>query len=165
MGDRSQKNWAQYQVDDLRSTVASIPPSKRPEALKTLVKAVPSFKCDWARPQLLHAGVKDGPGLGGEGGGVCVIDTTRLSVLESACGYFPFSYFPSSFVLRLLSATFSRDCHTHAPLVFITALTKFPQQTYLQLLNTIRDELQGKYDQKPQLSCSHELDVNLLALF
>ncbi|GAA5829208.1 hypothetical protein JCM11251_004161 [Rhodosporidiobolus azoricus] len=48
---------------------------------------------------------------------------------------------------------------------FITALTKYPQQTYLQLLNTIRDELEGKFSQKPQLSCSHELDVNLLAIF
>jgi hypothetical protein len=27
----------------------------------------------------------------------------------------------------------------------------------VQLLNSIRDELQGKYDQKPQLSCSHPL--------
>lgn len=53
-----------------------------------------------------------------------------------------------------------------------------------QLLNTIRDELKGRYDQKPQvcalavppeprllltspsqLSCSHELDCNLLAIF
>ncbi|GAA5973386.1 hypothetical protein JCM11641_003105 [Rhodosporidiobolus odoratus] len=48
---------------------------------------------------------------------------------------------------------------------FITALTKYPQQSYLQLLNTIRDELEGKYDQKPQLATSHELDVNLLAIF
>ncbi|GAA5924710.1 Ca(2+)-dependent cysteine protease MCA1 [Sporobolomyces koalae] len=48
---------------------------------------------------------------------------------------------------------------------FITALTKYPQQSYIQLLNTVRDELKGKYDQKPQLSCSHELDVNLMAVF
>jgi hypothetical protein len=38
---------------------------------------------------------------------------------------------------------------------FIAALTKYPQQSYVQLLNTIRDELKGKYDQKPQLSASH----------
>ncbi|KAM0749931.1 hypothetical protein T439DRAFT_326820 [Meredithblackwellia eburnea MCA 4105] len=48
---------------------------------------------------------------------------------------------------------------------FITALTKYPQQTYIQLLNTIRDELREKYSQKPQLSCSHELDTNLIAIF
>lgn len=45
---------------------------------------------------------------------------------------------------------------------FISALTKNPQQSYAQLLNSIRDELQGKYSQKPQLSCSHPLDTNLL---
>jgi len=45
---------------------------------------------------------------------------------------------------------------------FISALKKNPQQSYVQLLNSIRKELEGRYDQKPQLSCSHPLDVNLL---
>ncbi|KAL2115029.1 hypothetical protein VTJ04DRAFT_10692 [Mycothermus thermophilus] len=45
---------------------------------------------------------------------------------------------------------------------FITALKKNPQQSYVQLLNSIRDELQTRYSQKPQLSCSHPLDTNLL---
>ncbi|CCC09455.1 putative metacaspase [Sordaria macrospora k-hell] len=45
---------------------------------------------------------------------------------------------------------------------FINALKKNPQQSYVQLLNTIRDELQTRYTQKPQLSCSHPLDTNLL---
>lgn len=40
---------------------------------------------------------------------------------------------------------------------FITSLKKNPQQSYVQLLNSIRDELEGKYSQKPQLSCSHPL--------
>jgi hypothetical protein len=40
---------------------------------------------------------------------------------------------------------------------FITALKKNPQQSYVQLLNSIRDELQTRYTQKPQLSCSHPL--------
>ncbi|KAF2835903.1 hypothetical protein M501DRAFT_916520, partial [Patellaria atrata CBS 101060] len=40
---------------------------------------------------------------------------------------------------------------------FVTALKKNPQQSYVQLLNSIRDELEGKYNQKPQLSCSHPL--------
>jgi metacaspase-1 len=40
---------------------------------------------------------------------------------------------------------------------FITALKKNPNQSYVQLLNSIRDELTGKYAQKPQLSCSHPL--------
>ncbi|KAK4861818.1 hypothetical protein LT330_003853 [Penicillium expansum] len=44
---------------------------------------------------------------------------------------------------------------------FIKSLQQWPQQSYLQLLNTIRNELEGKYSQKPQLSCSHPLDTNL----
>ncbi|KAL7932429.1 hypothetical protein V8C35DRAFT_323011 [Trichoderma chlorosporum] len=45
---------------------------------------------------------------------------------------------------------------------FVTALRKNPQQSYVQLLNSIRDELATKYTQKPQLSCSHPLNTNLL---
>jgi len=45
---------------------------------------------------------------------------------------------------------------------FITALRKNPRQSYVQLLNSIRTELEGKYAQKPQLSCSHPLNVDLL---
>ncbi|KAI3339328.1 caspase domain-containing protein [Ustulina deusta] len=45
---------------------------------------------------------------------------------------------------------------------FITALKKKPQQSYVQLLNNIRDELATRYTQKPQLSCSHPLNTNLL---
>ncbi|KAJ9134773.1 Caspase domain-containing protein [Pleurostoma richardsiae] len=45
---------------------------------------------------------------------------------------------------------------------FITALRKNPQQSYVQLLNSIRDELAAKYSQRPQLSCSHPLNTNLL---
>lgn len=40
---------------------------------------------------------------------------------------------------------------------FINSLKKNPQQSYVQLLNSIRDELQTRYTQKPQLSCSHPL--------
>lgn len=40
---------------------------------------------------------------------------------------------------------------------FITALKQNPQQSYVQLLNSIRDVLDTKYTQKPQLSCSHPL--------
>ncbi|RWA12549.1 hypothetical protein EKO27_g2565 [Xylaria grammica] len=45
---------------------------------------------------------------------------------------------------------------------FISALKKKPQQSYVQLLNSIRDELATRYTQKPQLSCSHPLNTNLL---
>lgn len=47
---------------------------------------------------------------------------------------------------------------------FITALKKNPQQSYVQLLNSIREELSGKYSQKPQLSCSHPLSEFPLCL-
>ncbi|KAG8529069.1 uncharacterized protein KY384_005704 [Bacidia gigantensis] len=45
---------------------------------------------------------------------------------------------------------------------FITALKKNPQQSYVQLLNSIREELEKKYTQKPQLSCSHPLSTSFL---
>lgn len=45
---------------------------------------------------------------------------------------------------------------------FVTALKKNPQQSYVQLLNSIRDELATKYTQKPQLSCSHPLSKWIL---
>lgn len=44
---------------------------------------------------------------------------------------------------------------------FINVLSSQPQQSYKSLLNNIRDILQGKYSQKPQLSSSHPIDVNL----
>ncbi|KAK3322875.1 Metacaspase-1A [Apodospora peruviana] len=45
---------------------------------------------------------------------------------------------------------------------FTTALKNNPDQSYVQLLNSIRDLLQTKYTLKPQLSCSHPLDTKLL---
>ncbi|OPB45351.1 hypothetical protein A0O28_0075610 [Trichoderma guizhouense] len=45
---------------------------------------------------------------------------------------------------------------------FISALKKNPKQSYVELLNSIREVLETKYTQKPQLSCSHPLDTNLL---
>ncbi|CAK40301.1 caspase family protein [Aspergillus niger CBS 101883] len=42
---------------------------------------------------------------------------------------------------------------------FIKTLQQRPNQSYLQLLNSIRNELEGKYTQKPQLSCSHPLGM------
>lgn len=43
---------------------------------------------------------------------------------------------------------------------FITAIKQNPQQSYVQLLNSIRDVLEEKYEQKPQLSCSHPLGTS-----
>ncbi|KII89041.1 hypothetical protein PLICRDRAFT_124266 [Plicaturopsis crispa FD-325 SS-3] len=45
---------------------------------------------------------------------------------------------------------------------FITALSNNPRQSYVQLLNSLRDILKAKYSQKPQLSASHPMDINLL---
>lgn len=44
---------------------------------------------------------------------------------------------------------------------FISALTANPNQSYVSLLNAMRDLLSAKYSQKPQMSCSHPLDTNL----
>ncbi|KAF8635165.1 hypothetical protein AX15_000503 [Amanita polypyramis BW_CC] len=40
---------------------------------------------------------------------------------------------------------------------FISAIERNPQQSYQQLLSSIRDILRAKYSQKPQLSCSHPM--------
>jgi len=40
---------------------------------------------------------------------------------------------------------------------FISALRQNSQQSYVQLLNSIRDVLATKYTQRPQLSSSHPL--------
>ncbi|CDS02903.1 hypothetical protein LRAMOSA00305 [Lichtheimia ramosa] len=44
---------------------------------------------------------------------------------------------------------------------FTTALRANPHQSYLQLLNSVRAILREKYSQRPQLSSSHPIDVNL----
>ncbi|KAJ8072451.1 Ca(2+)-dependent cysteine protease [Marasmius tenuissimus] len=41
-------------------------------------------------------------------------------------------------------------------------VTANPQQSYMELLNNIRDILRSKYSQKPQLSASHPMDTNLM---
>jgi hypothetical protein len=45
---------------------------------------------------------------------------------------------------------------------FLAALRANPNQSYLQLLNSVRTILREKYDQRPQLSSSHPIDINLL---
>ncbi|KAI9271332.1 caspase domain-containing protein [Sporodiniella umbellata] len=45
---------------------------------------------------------------------------------------------------------------------FTTVLRQNNQQTLLQLLNSVRDILRSKYSQRPQLSSSHPIDVNLM---
>lgn len=38
---------------------------------------------------------------------------------------------------------------------FITAFHKYPRQSYQELLQNTREELRGKYSQKPQMSACH----------
>ncbi|KAI8391697.1 peptidase C14, caspase domain-containing protein [Radiomyces spectabilis] len=45
---------------------------------------------------------------------------------------------------------------------FTTVLRQNPRQSYIQLLNSVRQILRDKYSQRPQLSSSHPIDVNLL---
>lgn len=40
---------------------------------------------------------------------------------------------------------------------FISAMTANSDQSYLQLLNSIRDLLESKYSQRPQMSASHPI--------
>lgn len=44
---------------------------------------------------------------------------------------------------------------------FLEVMSQNPNQSYLSLLQNIREVMRNKYSQKPQLSCSHPLDVNL----
>jgi len=44
---------------------------------------------------------------------------------------------------------------------FCKILQNTPHQTYLSLLQNMREIMEGKYSQKPQLSTSHPTDVNL----
>ncbi|KAI8983958.1 peptidase C14, caspase domain-containing protein [Mycotypha africana] len=44
---------------------------------------------------------------------------------------------------------------------FTKTLRANPHQTYQELLNSVRDILRAKYSQRPQLSASHPIDVNL----
>ncbi|OCF31458.1 hypothetical protein I316_06860 [Kwoniella heveanensis BCC8398] len=44
---------------------------------------------------------------------------------------------------------------------FIAALTRYPNQSYQQLLTSISEEMKGKYTQIPQLSACHPIDTDL----
>lgn len=43
----------------------------------------------------------------------------------------------------------------------LATLRENPHQSYQQLLNSIRDILRDKYEQRPQMSSSHPIDVHL----
>lgn len=58
-------------------------------------------------------------------------------------------------------ATFNGTASGAMSYAFISILSNQPEQSYLSLLNNMRDFLSGKYSQKPQLSSSHPTDMNL----
>jgi len=45
---------------------------------------------------------------------------------------------------------------------FMSSLDRNPQQSYQQLLISVRALLKGKYSQRPQLSSSHPMDTSIL---
>lgn len=58
-------------------------------------------------------------------------------------------------------ASFNGSASGAMSYAFISILSQHPEQSYISLLNNMRDFLSGKYSQKPQLSSSHPIDVNL----
>ena len=48
---------------------------------------------------------------------------------------------------------------------FLTVMNQNPNQSYLSLLQNMRQILQSKYSQKPQLTSSHPIDCNLQFIF
>lgn len=48
---------------------------------------------------------------------------------------------------------------------FLTVMSQNPNQSYLSLLQNMREILLAKYSQKPQLSASHPIDTNLQFIF
>ncbi|KAI5950633.1 casA [Candida margitis] len=48
---------------------------------------------------------------------------------------------------------------------FLTVMNQNPSQSYLTLLQNMRQILQSKYSQKPQLTASHPIDCNLQFIF
>lgn len=47
---------------------------------------------------------------------------------------------------------------------FISAIKANPKQSYVELLNSVRDILETKYTQKPQLSSSHPIGKPVFSL-
>jgi hypothetical protein len=48
---------------------------------------------------------------------------------------------------------------------FISAIKANPKQSYVELLNSVRDILETKYTQKPQLSSSHPIGKSVPQLY
>lgn len=77
-------------------------------------------------------------------------------ISSRAISYCQLALTPANLIIRA-DATIAAQATGAMSWAFITALKKNPQQSYVQLLNSIRDELASKYSQRPQLSSSHPL--------
>jgi hypothetical protein len=59
------------------------------------------------------------------------------------------------------TSTYTYTIRTLLLTLCIAALRGNPNQSYQELLNSVRDILRDKYSQRPQMSSSHPIDVNL----
>ncbi|KAF8928873.1 Ca(2+)-dependent cysteine protease [Dissophora ornata] len=105
--------------------------------------------------------LKDNNLLGGVGSGVLNAGKSYLrgdlgGMLSSFGGIGKRITNPSNREEVLRRKSSPADC------IMFSGLTARPNQTYIQLLNSIREILRTKYEQKPQLSSSHPVDLNLL---
>ncbi|KAI8376291.1 caspase domain-containing protein [Radiomyces spectabilis] len=90
----------------------------------------------------------------------CKDDQTSADAQEAgkATGAMSHAFTSKSFCLRGSAILW---VSSEIILSFLAALRENPHQSYQQLLNTIRDILRDKYSQRPQLSSSHPIDVDL----
>ena len=101
-----------------------------------------------------------------------LFNTVKSTTLNTRAGKYTRETRSSGADVIMLSGC--KDCQTSADAVeagkatgamswaFITVLSQWPQLSYKQLLNATRDCLAAKYSQKPQLSASHPIDMDLL---
>lgn len=87
----------------------------------------------------------------------CKDDQTSADAQEGGKATGAMSYaFTSKYLFH------SRRIQTLISHIYIATLRDNPNQTYQELLNSIRDILSTGYSQRPQLSSSHPLDVHSL---
>lgn len=88
----------------------------------------------------------------------CKDNQTSADAMENGASTGAMSYaFTSKLIYHLHFSCDYTNNHVN-----IAVLRQNQQLTYLQLLNAVRDILKSKYSQRPQLSASHPIDVNLL---
>lgn len=66
-----------------------------------------------------------------------------------------------AFTSKYSTSFYSLDMLDSLLNLFKATLRQNPNQSYQELLNSVRDILRDKYSQRPQLSSSHPIDVDL----